>query len=409
MGRVEMKTLRTLAVLVVIGAVALVVAGCSDEKSADSGATADELFTEGITYLEDSMGDVNLEEPPWDWSVDMAEANGHFEDALDADPDHCGALLMTAITRLAMVLQDPDLGVILESLFPDDGRGPGGPGDFLFRAFGRPDVYAAAMRLRASARADFPFSELQDFIEAEVLPALEYADGNLMQFEDQDCEVLLHINMEEKRETVEIEIDATDVYLLHAPLDALQAVFHVSVSYNVDMDDGQDWQELIDEDPDFLSLRAGDHMASAYLELYEMQDHLSDCGWSMSHETDPQDSDLFTNTDDEGWIPLGAGFADTLSAIAEDIYDGLENGVSFNPADDIEPGAPDMDILIDLEKLFTDPLDPITDFFPAHTWLDSMSMNVTEPIDFPDPTFSDITPGMTNEGWGEVFDWLDEQ
>ena len=83
--------------------------------------------------------------------------------------------------------------------------------------------------------------------------------------------------------------------------------------------------------------------------------------------------------------------------------------MSFNPAEDTgEPGAPDIDILVDLEELFTDPLNPVTDYFPAHTWLDPMNMNVTEPIDFPDPTFSDITPGMTDAKWGDIFDWLDE-
>ncbi len=400
-----MKMLRPLVALVVLGAVAFMLAGCSDGSSADGAPTAEELFTQGVTYLERSMADADLDQPPWMWDVNMGQANNYFEDALDADPDHCGALMMAAVTRIAMVLQDPDLADIIEGLFPEEGRGPG----FLFRVLQKPDVYAAARRLMASSRDDFPFSELQDFIEAEVLPALDYADGNLTQFEDQDCVVTLNIQMEGERETVEIEIDATDVLLMHAPLDILQAVFYVTVSYNVDMEDGQSFQELIDEDPDFLSLRPGDHMASAYAELFEMGGHLSDAASSMAAETDPQDTDLFTNTDDEGWFPLGEGFADTLASIAEDIDDGLENGVSINPADDIEPGAPEMDISVDLEELFTDPLDPITYYFPAHTWLDSMNMDVTEPVDFPDPTFSDITPEMTDEDWGDIVDWLDGQ
>jgi len=404
-----MKMLRPLVMLVVLAAVAFVLFGCSEDNSADSAATADELYIEGITYVENSMGDVNMEEPPWEWDINMGQANGYFEDALDADPDHCGALMMAALTRLAMLLQDPDLAAIVDDLFPDEGRGPGGGGDFLFRAFQRPNVYDAVMRLRASHRSDLPFSDLQDFIEADVLPALNYADGNLTQFEDQDCVVTLFINVEEQREMVKIEIDATDIYLVHAALDAVQAVFYVAVSYNVDVEDGQSPQELIDEDPDFLTLRPGDHMASAFAELYEIEEHLSDCAVSLAGETDPQDWDLFTNTDDEGWIPLGEGFADTLSAIALDIYDGLENGASFNPADDFDPGAPDMDILVDLEELFTDPLDPITAYFPAHTWLDSMTMEVIEPIDFPDPTFSDITPGMTDGDWGEIYDWFEGQ
>ena len=402
-----MKMLRPLIALVAFGVIALVLSGCSDGNSADGAATADEQFAEGISHIEDSIGNVNLDVPPWEWDVDMEEAHGYFADALDADPDHCGALLMAAITRLAVILQDPDLVNIIEGLFPEEGRGPGGAGDFLFRVLQRPDFYNLAERMGESYRDDFPFSELQEFIEAEVLPALDYADGNLEQFEDQDCVVLLHINVEEQRETVEIEIDATDAYLLHVPLDVLQAVFYIVVSYNVDMEEGQSFQELIDEDPDFLSLRPGDNMAAAYAELIETHFHLSECAWSLGHETDPQDTDIFTNTDDEGWIPLGEGFADTLSAIADEIYDGMQAGVSFNPADDLDPEAPDIDILLDLEELFMDPLDPITYYFPAHTWLDSMTMDVTRPIDFPDPTFSNITPGMTNVDWGEIIDWID--
>ena len=406
-----MKALRPLVVLVVLlGAVALGLFGCSEDKGADEAATADQLFARGIAYLENSMGGVNPEEPPWMWDINLEQANGYFEDALDIDPDHCGALMMAAITRIAMVLQDPDLADIIDGLFPDDGRGAGGPGDFLFRALRKPDVYTAARRLKESCRSDFQFSELQDFIEAEVLPALDYADGNLTQFEDQDCVVPLEIEVEESREVVEIEIDATDAFLMHAPLDVLQAVFYIAVSYNVDTEEGQTLQYLIDDDPDFLSLRPGDNMASAHSELWEMQYHLSEGASSLRDETDPQDTDLFTNTDDEGWIPLGAGFADSLSFVAGEMLEALENGLNYNPAEDSgDPAAPDIDIFVDLEEFFGDPLDPITDYFPAHTWSDPESMVVTEPITFPDPTFSDITPDMTNEQWGQYFDWLNTQ
>ncbi len=405
-----MKKLSTLIVLVVIGAIALVLAGCSKDNSADSGATADELFADGMAHVEDSLGEANMEEPPWEWGVDTEEANGCFEDALDVDPDHSGALLMAAMTRLATVLQEPDLVDIIDDLFPDEGRGPGGPGDAILRGFGKPDIYTAVRRLRASGRDDLPFSELQDFIEAEVLPALEYADDYLTQFEDQDGVVVIIFEVEKKRETIEIEIDATDVFLVHAGLDALQSAFYIAVSYNVDAEEGQDFEELIDDDPDFLSLRPGDHMASAGLELFEMADHLSECAQSMLDETDPQDSDVFTNTDDEGWVPLGEGFADDLSSIADDIDDALQNGLEFNPWEDTgEPGAPDIDILVDVWELFNDPLDPITDYFPGHTWSDSMTMEVTEPIYFEDPTFDEITPGMTNAEWDEIVEWMDGQ
>ena len=75
-----MRTLRALIVLIVIGTIALVLVGCSEERSADSAATAEQLYGQGLVYLENSMGDVNLEEPPWEWDVDTEEAYGYFDD-----------------------------------------------------------------------------------------------------------------------------------------------------------------------------------------------------------------------------------------------------------------------------------------------------------------------------------------
>lgn len=398
-----MRTKHVLAALVVISAAGLL-AGCS--SSSDSAQTADELYQEGVSYLEDSMSDVDIETPPWEWSADMEEANGFFEDALDQDPDHCGALLMAALTRIVMVLQDPELGEILDEMFPEELRG--GPEDLLLRAFQKPNVYGVRRLAERARRGEFHFSELQDYIEDEVNPALEYADAKLSRFEDLDCEVILEIDMERKRETAELEIDATDVYIVHAALDVVQATLQVAVSYNVDVEDGQTLQDLIDVDPDFLSLRPGDHMGAAYDELLEASGHLSDGATSLAGETDPQDTDLLTASDDEGWLPMGEGAADTLAMIASDMYDALTSGVTFNPWEDTgDPEAPDIDVLVDLEEFFADPLDPLTDYVPAHTWPDPDTIDFTYPYVFPDPTFSDVTPGMTNQDWTEILDWLE--
>lgn len=401
-----MKTRWTLMVLAV-ACVPILLVGCSSNGNGNGAPTADELFAEGVGYLEDSMAEIDIETPPWEWSADMEEANAFFEDALDEDPDHCGALLLAALTRLVSVLQDPELGEILDDMFPDE-RG-GGPEDLIFRAFQKPDVYALHERLRTASRQDFHFSELQDYIEDAVIPALDYADGKLGQFEDQDCEVVLELDIETEREVMEFEIDATDVYVLHAALDVVQATFLVAVSYNVDVDEGQTLQELIDVDPNFLSLRPGDHMQSALDELVEASDHLDNGATSMAGETDPQDTDILTNTDDMGYIPLGVGAADTLAMIASDLYDALTGGVTLNPAEDSgDPMAPDVDVFVDLEEFFTDPLDPLTYYFPVHTWASPDSMVISEPFDFPDETFDGITPDMTDENWELIIEWMDE-
>jgi len=407
-----MRATRLAALVLLVGLLAgllvLPFVGCSKDSSPDGASTADESFTEGVSYLEDEMADVDLSEPPWQWDVDMEEANAYFEDALDVNPDHCGALLLAAVTRLVMSVQDEELGEIMDDLFPEDYRSDGRPGSFLFRAFQRPDILAAARRLREQGRDELPFSELQDYIESHVVPALAYADAKMDAFENQDCVVVLEIEIEEKREVVEIEIDATDVYLLHGPLDVLQCTLLAMISYNMDVDEGQTLQDLMDSDPDFLALRPGGHMPAAFDELTEMYEHLGAAAVAMANETDPQDNDVFTNYEDVGHVPLGAGASDTLQMIADAIEDGLVDGVDFNPYEDFDEDAPDIDIHLDIEEMFTDPLNPITDYFPAHTWANPESMVVTEPIDMPDPTMSGILPGMTDQDWGLLYDWMND-
>jgi hypothetical protein len=400
-----MNILRALCLTVVAGLVVFGLSACSDSGGgADSAPTADESFADGMNVIQDAVSQIEIQDPPWEWSVDMGEANAYFEDALDADPNHCGAQVMAAVTRLVMVLQDPELGQILEGLFPAvEGDRPGGS---LFRVLQSPDVIGAAERLRGMERDGMPFSDLQDYIESEAIPALAYADDKMADFEDQDCVVVLEIEVEAARPVIEVEIDATDVYLLNAALDAVQTALYVAVSYNVDVEDGQTLQELVDEDPDFLSLRSGNSMPAALGELTELYEHLGAGAASMAAETDPQDTDIFTNTDDEGYVALGAGFADTLAMIADEIAAGLTSGLTVNPHDDLDESAPDMDILIDIAEMFTDPLDPITDYFPAHTWPDSNRMELTDPVDFPDPTMSGITPDMTDQRWGQLIDWM---
>ena len=183
-----MKILRFAALGAVCAIVVGLLAGCSTEDGT-SAQSADEHFTQGYLELEDEMQNVDLDVPPWEWEVDASNAYEHFDDALDADPDHCGALLLASLTRLLVVITDPDLADILNDLFEDEweqrGRSP------LFWYLGMPDVRDAlqiAKSLQDRQRDDVPFSQLQDYIEDEVIPALNYADGNLTDFENLDCD-----------------------------------------------------------------------------------------------------------------------------------------------------------------------------------------------------------------------------
>ncbi|MBN2564404.1 MAG: hypothetical protein JXB46_01695 [Candidatus Eisenbacteria bacterium] len=404
-----MDAVRVPAVAVLAAVLVFSIAGCGkDDESSE--ATAEDLFQQGWSYLEDNLSNEDPgESPPWEWQTDMSVANRYFENALAEDPDHCGALLLSSLTRMLMVLQEDELGEIIGDLFPDSASRAGDPMALLLSPVAKPDLRAVREIVLRWQRDPFAFSQIQMFIEDQAIPALLIADARMTRFENADCSVFVAVDTERRRRDVTYEIDATDVYIAHVALDMLQALLHVVVSYDVDIEEGETMQYLVDVDEDFMSLRPGDNMPGAYGELVEAAEHLYDAGWSMEHETDPQDNDIFSSSEDEGLFPMGPEMPGYLMSAADEVDAALDEGVVLNPWVDsgYEPGAPDIDILIDIETLFMDPLDPITGYFPQHEWLGANDMHITEPVTLPDPTFNGITPNMTNELWRPVFDWLD--
>ncbi len=409
-----MRLVHWLVVAVLAAALALFVAGCGD-SGGDGARDADALFEEGMAQLQNDMDGIDMDDPPWDWGIDASDAFEDFDGALDADPDHCGALLMAALTRILVVLTDPDLADILDDVFDEEsfaaGRLP------IFWVFDTPDI-ADVRRIRENIaernRDDFPFSELQDYIEDEVIPALDYVDGNFSDFEDLDCELTLVIDVPARDDTtLMIQIDATDVYFAHGPVDALQSLFHMIVAYNVDVEEGQTLEELIDEDPNFTSLRPGNHMGTAYDELTDMVGHMDDALTSLTTETGNQTYDLITETAgmyfvlDEMFEVDGA--ADSLAMIVQEIEDALTSPYTINPheMDPEDPFAPDIDITFDIQEMFDDPLDPLKAYLPAHTFPEPDEFVLDEPLTFPDPTFDGIFIGMTDEDWRALEEWWD--
>lgn len=408
---------------VVLAAAALILSGCEsgDGGEPGTGQSADEQFEAAMGDLQEELSGVDAELPPWEWDVDLSGALDGFEGAIDADPDHCRSLLMSALVRLAIVATDPDIGDFLDGVYGEAAGVGSGPARGLFWFLGRPNVlgvgtYARSVAAR-SRQGEFPFSDVQEYIETEVIPALDYADARLTHFEDLGCSDIIYVDTDGPREVIEIEVDATDAYFLHAPVDLLQSITHLIVAYNVDVEEGQSWEELIEEDADFLTLRPGGHMPDAYDELLDMAAHLTDATDSLDDEEaagDPQYDDLITRLD--GLVPLededflGPGAVDSIRVMAMRVEDGLVNGFSVNPAEESgDPEAPDFDIEVDVAEFFNDPIDDLRDYLPEHEvpWPAQDSINIFRPIDFPDPTMSDALPTMTDAVWEELLIWAE--
>lgn len=400
-----MSVVRCSVVVAFTAAVCVLCFGCAQDGGS-GGQSADQLYGEGMTELEDVLSGTDMSGAPWEWDVDLSDAYDDFDNAAEADPTHCGSLLMSGATRLLMVITDPELGAILGSLFPEDPEPARTSGLFWYTR--KPDFVGLAHHLDTMRRQDFHFSELQDYIEDEVLPALTYADERLTDFEEMDCVVIVVIEGDSLGQQMVIEIDATDAYFLHTALDALQTGCNMAVAYNVDVDNAQTPEYLIETDSNFLTLRNSSAMAAAYDEIAAMADHLNAGCDALEGETDDQSDDVITET--EGYLPLedlfGEDAVGQVRDVADAIDDGLVNGLALNPAD-MDPPGPDVAVLVDLNELFNDPIQDLRDYFPAHSWPAPDSLSVTRPIIFPDPEFDDITPGMANAEWELIIQWME--
>ncbi|MFH1502922.1 MAG: hypothetical protein ABIG03_07730 [Candidatus Eisenbacteria bacterium] len=390
-----------------VSALVVALTGCAGDGPSAADRAGD-LYLQGLFELYEGLADVDADDAPWEWDANVDSALSKFEEALEHDPDHCGALLGSALTRVLGVITDPELGEILRRLFPAD-RGAAPRSLFWFAA--PPDV-AGLARHFDEHRDDFHFSELQEYVESTALPSLGVADERLTRFEELGCQVGLVIVLPdaagEKDQLVPVELDVADAYFAHAALDALESVAHLIASYDVDVDDGQSLQTLVETDPDFLTLRPGGHLQSTYGEIASVGLHLLDAADALEAETDEQSDDLITLRD--GYVRLeellGVGALETIRDLGEDIGDALDQGLSFELSD-LEPGAPSVTVLVDLDELLNDPLGDLRDYLPAHTWPTPDSMRVTRPVTMPDPALGGVTPGMTDGDWAKIVEWLE--
>ncbi len=355
-------------------------------------------------------------------SGDVAQANLHFKNALSIDPSNGAANLGVAVTEVSLLDQDPEVGQIfdllgdaLQTVNLSARRPESAPPARLLRAPRLRTALAAALQrmgvpaasrydLRSSGRllmgfllraaADPPpISAMQRTLRLKVLPKLDYVEARLNAIEALPAfSVMLPPRVTGL--ATDLEIDEGDVLVLDALVNLAQGTSRVLISYDVDVPSynfvnaeslfttpGSDFGTLF---PD-----GSTQLAGARQDWFTAVSTMNQAVTSILSETDDQSDDL---------IPASAfGTASDIAGLREQL---AQLGQALNGAVyvrfDNSYGMPDS-VQVDAKVFFTNPIPDLKAVMPDHTFDAQHQFVADVPVNFPDPTFHGVLPGMTND------------
>ncbi len=275
------------------------------------------------------------------------------------------------------------------------------------------------------------FSEIQAAIKSEVLPALNNGltyVGYILS----DTGFVFWVTPQMMQDTAfdSTEIDHTDMLALATGMQAIKAVLHVAVAYNVDLPDlrAAGLMEVLAQDGSWMSLHTDGaaHMAQAKSSIITAINLARETVEAVYNEplSDPnQDDDLLTvSWDSLTYQEYVAVLDDATEAMTQPTWFDLD------PADEESRGAATgvasrtMDsVRVDLRQLFDNPLQVPASFAPPYEYaLDSVRtvsdsfyvLTITWEADsvpdwhFPDPTFHGLLPDITNDSLlADLVEW----
>ena len=352
----------------------------------------------------------------------LSQANLHFKNAISVDPNNGQANLGAAVTEIAILSDDPEVAELLDLLdaasteIPIAGsvplRSPRAP---LFRQSVPESPRAAAMRhvglpsssrfnvltsgqrlfgfLMKSAIDPGPISRLQQIVRNKVLPKLAYVEARLNVVEALPGFTML-LPTAVTGLSYELEIDTGDVLVLDAVVNLVQGTAEILVSYNADVPSYQSVNVeslLTTPGSEFATLYPDGEMqlSNARLDWLAAVATMDQGVTSILAEVDPQDNDLILaevfGTPGE-IADLRYQLARLDDALNGPVYVQFVNW--YGQADSVQ---------IDASAFFTSPIQDLKEFLPDHTFDVAHEFVTDVPLNFPQPTFNGILPGMTND------------
>ncbi|MGB2869231.1 MAG: hypothetical protein WBD36_12325 [Bacteroidota bacterium] len=387
---------------------------------------ADVTVTEGQAYtsLENSLSALSAASINSSTDLDrisFSESNSLFKKALEGNANSAPANFGAAITEVFGAFADPNINGAIKKW---EGSSFGKVGGLQFGIpKGRSDLTLQTnvlakdfLRTLQIAATDPPtIAQMQQVLRDYLLPRLNYALDRLAVVEgNTSFEFKISGKMQGDSRLSDVYLDGTEVYIMDAMVRMMKAWVEQFLVFRFDMPDYQTKSVVAALQPDntsFFAL-ATDGTARAQSVKAGLLATISKLRSAVNYlksETDNQNDDIIKHG--TGGIS-DADLDSTLSGLTK-IENSFTNGISTQGTDS---DGNTITVQINLSQFYNNPpLNPKSQWFPRYT-VDSTATGDIQwhwrdqdyaSFIFPDPTFSGVFPGMTNEKLKRLL-YLDE-
>lgn len=417
-------------ILMVIGLGFLFTSSCGDESSEDQLDRALYLMERNMYRL------INCEnENPFECNAYFSEANDLFKETMNAAKDSQRlrtAYLGAAMTEILRLNEDKEIKELVErfqnymdtaTIFRKSSANAGrkvthrraeNPLVFHFSPYSgtlSSSHSQTAQRLKPMikvALANPPLiSEVQSVIRRKVIPAINYAIGNLV-FVQQDPNYFFKVSpmMQGSMDADTLEMDMTEIKAMHAGLLTLRSSFRIFNAYNMDVPDYsvQSLANVLNKPSTFLTLYSNHELGAARTDIMVAADTLISAIHVLRSETDDQNNDII-KIDTSGGHP-SSGDIQEIENQLNDIKQGLISNVTIYDVNNYGDS-----VVVSFKNFFTNPITDFKEKLPDYRVLvnptDCGSYLVWKfySTTIPDPTMNGIFPEITtSDDFKRIFD-----
>jgi hypothetical protein len=354
---------------------------------------------------------------------DFSNAERLYMEAVAAEPTNPAANFGAAFTRILGVFADTAIKNTInrwEDFNPDGSTMlkfgiPAGTGDMT--------VPTAALsrnlvKIILAAQADPPtITEMQTMIKDRLLPRVDYAIARLAVVEqNQNFELRISGKMQGQPSASDVYLDLTEVYIMDAALHGMKAMIEQFLVFRFDLE-GYNTKSIVaalqPANTSFFVLasdgavRAQSMKTSLVTAVGKIRSGVN----FLKAESDNQNDDIIKR----GTGGIAQSDLDTVLVYLNKIENAL-TGTFTVELKDADSDGNDYTIQVSLNNFFSNlPQNPKQAWFPAYTIDTTANGSILwrwqaqdyASFSFPDPTFSGLFPGMSNETLKRIM-YIDE-